>query len=377
MLATPVVLGRTLPGLLALVALALPAAAGDTILYAQDREDGTGSVHAWKILDGAGGLEPVPGSPFAGPPVSGACGGFCMTMASGRRGKQRFLFTAQNQGVLSWSVADDGSLALVAGSPFDDGLGVATYTGLGTVRQGQRLFLYVSGFALNQVLGFEVQEDGTLVATPGSPYAAGNGPNGLDTAGKLVVACNEIDGSLSSWVAQKDGSLVEAPGSPVSVPGITAYNVQLDDKGRSVWVADASADLYGFAINKQTGALTPLDGSPTDNALESGDAGTQPGQRLLISFSLGTAPNTPDIAVHSYSPKQGLTLRGRQLSGLDGVRAHAFDERQGLLAVVEANGPAGTSLRVFRVDRKTGAMLIVGATDHDFSEVNDLELIEL
>lgn len=368
---------RALLALVALTVAALPSRAGDTVLYVQDREDGNGSVFAWTVGDATAGLQPIDGSAFSGPASAGGCGGFCMTMASGRRGKQQYLFTAQHEGLFVWRLLDGGALQLVDGSPFDAGLGSGNYLGVGSVRLGQRLFVYTARYTADQILGFEVLEDGSLEPTPGSPYPSGDGPTGLDVAGKLVVVCNSNDSSISSWIVQKDGSLAPAPGSPLAVPGANAYNLQLDDKGRTLWMADADSDLFGFSVHKQSGALTPLPDSPLDNGLDDGDDGTEPGQRLLITFANDAPANTPDIAVFSAHPKQGLTLLGRQISGLQGVVAHTFDERLGLLAVVSDSGPAGSSLRVYSVDRKTGAMLIVGEVEVSFEAVNDMQFVEL
>ena len=96
----------------------------------------------------------------------------------------------------------------------------------------------------------------------GSPFAAGDGPNGLCAAGGLLFAANET-GRLSAYRVGSKGSLTPAPGSPFAVGTNFVYNVNVAAGGRFVYTADASHEqVFGFRVNRTNAALTALPGSP-------------------------------------------------------------------------------------------------------------------
>lgn len=60
---------------------------------------------------------------------------------------------------------------------------------------------------------------GALTALPGSPFAAGDGPDGLmvDPSSRFLYAGNASPSNVSAFSIGADGSLTAVPGSPFAV----------------------------------------------------------------------------------------------------------------------------------------------------------------
>ena len=85
-------------------------------------------------------------------------------------------------GVSGFSVAADGSLTVVSGSPYPAGTAPA---GLAITPNGR--YLYATDAGAPEVYAFAIATNGVLTAVVGSPFALGSGQSG---AGKPAVATN-------------------------------------------------------------------------------------------------------------------------------------------------------------------------------------------
>src|SRR6266436_6023989 len=118
---------------------------------------------------------------------------------------------------------------------------------------------------------------GALAQVPGSPFPAGGIPRGLtvDPAGRFVYVASGYRGSpgiVSAFtIDANSGALTPVAGSPFPVPtdpkssfGQSLPNsVTVDPSGRILYVTDSwQADIWAYAIAESTGALTLFPGSP-------------------------------------------------------------------------------------------------------------------
>jgi 6-phosphogluconolactonase len=223
-------------------------------LYAAD----SGTIDALQqINNGTGALTIVPGSPFTS--------GTNQYLATDYL--NRFLFAADEDapgGVLAFTInSSTGALTAVAGSPF-------ALSSSGNVQPGQIVvdptgsFVYVAMTSTNQVAAFSiVSPSGSLTPVPGSPFAAGNGPNAIaafntgDNAYFLYVS-NATAGTISGYsINPTTGVLTPAAGSPFA---IAATNI-VTDLGEGHLYAYGADGLTVFSIDPTTGALLQV-GSP-------------------------------------------------------------------------------------------------------------------
>jgi 6-phosphogluconolactonase (cycloisomerase 2 family) len=352
--------------LLAAAAVSIPASA-DTFVYVHDR-GALNQVHAFSLAKN-GDLTPVPGTPFpSSDPVANEadiCGGLCQTMAGDKKSAR--LFTSGLTGVTVWNVGEDGSLSTVAGSPFG---ATGSLFGVAAVRVGKRLFVYAAEFELDQIRGFEVQADGTLVELATSPAPTGDEPNGIAAAKDKLFATSE-DGAVASYVVGEDGALAPAPGSPLALdpPPVFVFNATPDAKGKLLYLAadgfddpaddtnDLPPSVYAFTVDKTTAALTPVAGSPFDTTMPLeevvGATGASTAKKIVVA--LGFEAVNGDLQVFKIGKGGALTpLGAAQDSGLNAL-AHALDPKgKWLFVASEAN------VRASRISGKTGLVTTLG-----------------
>jgi 6-phosphogluconolactonase (cycloisomerase 2 family) len=142
----------------------------NNMLYASEYNTTGTIVDAYSIGSG-GALTAISGSPY------NVAGYFSAALLLSPNNKT--LFVSNPLGTLAVaSVATDGSLAFLAGSPFAM-LDPSTPAGLATSADGS--FLYVANFK-NAVSVFNVAADGTPIEAAGSPFATGaSGFGGLSS----------------------------------------------------------------------------------------------------------------------------------------------------------------------------------------------------
>jgi 6-phosphogluconolactonase (cycloisomerase 2 family) len=158
-----------------------------------------GEVFAYTVDPTTGALTPVAGSPFALAPVTANF----FSLAVDTTGK--FLYITQTDAgvVLAFSIASDGSLAAVPGSPFSAGnqpefsLPVAV---------GTKQFLYVANFGSNDIEAFVIDpHTGTLTMVSHSSDPAG--PDYLVASGSFLYALDIFPDDLSAYTINADGTL--------------------------------------------------------------------------------------------------------------------------------------------------------------------------
>jgi DNA-binding beta-propeller fold protein YncE len=135
---------------------------------------------------------------------------------------------------------------------------------------------------------------GALNAVGGSPFTAGvDNPSAVtvDPSGRYLFLTNvpgdaSVDGYISIYTINPTlglqgsaGALSEISSSPVAT-GIFPYSVQVDPLGSFVYVTSASIftsdNVYGYALDAASGALTNLEFSP----FSSGEAGAPNGMAV-------------------------------------------------------------------------------------------------
>ncbi len=182
-----------------------------------------GTIAMFSIDAETGWLTPVEGSPFpvrepGGP--GGSAAGVDISCASDT------LFVAEGtEGTTIVDVfridPDTGALSAVAGSPFMPGVGVNSNV---AVLSPDDALLFVSnqGFGDpmtdNTITVFTVASDGRLALVPGSPFSAGggHGPGGLatDPTGAFMYVAKLDPGAVAVLAVDSSGELTEVDGSP-------------------------------------------------------------------------------------------------------------------------------------------------------------------
>src|ERR1700680_1515346 len=126
-------------------------------------------------------------------------------------------------------------------------------------------FVYVVGLS-GGINGLSVAGNGSVAAIPGSPFpvAAGSVEATTDSSGKFLFVVNSSTVSVFT-IDPATGSL-SATGSPMPLPAVTLTTpgmaVTTPGLGNFLYVALASANSVAAFSFHTTGALTPVSGSP-------------------------------------------------------------------------------------------------------------------
>jgi len=211
------------------------------------------SISAFSVDTGTGMLTAVPGSPFA----TGA-----RPTAVAVDAASRFLFVANQaaNSIAVFNIATNGALTQIAGSPFP----AASPFGL-TINPAGTI-LYASNFPdssvsdLNTVSAFSIATNGTLAAISGSPFPDANSAFGFaaainilaDPSGKFVFAADHMAENVVSFnVNSASGAL-----SPISALPTPAATCNTSCHHNPLRLAVDPADKFIYWTNVQAGTVS-------------------------------------------------------------------------------------------------------------------------
>src|ERR1700686_3790948 len=182
--------------------------AGGSFLYVSTLFGNSGDVEGFSINATTGALTAMAGSPFAS---------FLATGLKVHPSGKYIYVSDEVNGIRAFSINGMGVLAEIAGSPFAAGnepFGVSVDLG------GKSL--YTANFVSNDVSGFSIDKNtGKLPPVPGSPFAAGASPGRalVDTLGLSLYVPDSFDNTVRAYSINQNGSLSAVPGSPFAATG--------------------------------------------------------------------------------------------------------------------------------------------------------------
>jgi DNA-binding beta-propeller fold protein YncE len=223
-----------------------------------------GSVSAYEVSGNGTVATELAASPF--PAGSGP-------VAIAATGLPGLLYVANSQSsnVSGYSLdPNTGVPTPLPGSPYPAGQGPASIVVAPAPLPnflGPRLVMVANKLS-NSVSVFSVAGDGSLSAVPGSPFPVGGTPSSVATATNIVPlefayvtipASNEVAGYS---IDATSGALTPLAGSPFPA-GVGPSSAVVSAGGQSLYVVNpASNSLSVYSIDHTSGALTPVSGSP-------------------------------------------------------------------------------------------------------------------
>ena len=239
-----------------------------------------------------GGPKPCP---LTGVSNSGCCVGIIPCPAP------EFLYVTALHQVVSYSVdlntGVPSMLASVAGPNMSGG--VRAVAGAG----GE--FVYVSDLAGNLIDGF-TSNAGILTPIPGSPFGGVSGPAGLADNGKFLFVPNSTSNTVTVFTIAQNGALGAVPGSPF--PAGSGPKAAASDFTRFLYVSnftDAMGSISGYAVDPNMGALTALPGPPFPTQPNAGPAGLVAGFGNGVDFLYVALTNANSVAGFSIDRTSG------------------------------------------------------------------------
>jgi 6-phosphogluconolactonase (cycloisomerase 2 family) len=225
-----------------------------------------------------------------------------------------FLYATSPDHVLAFTINQStGALStplVVAGPNQSTGM-------VGTITLGH---LYVSDFLNNTVEGFTANATtGALSAIAGSPFSLGGTPPGagglspIVPAGTYLYAADLNAGKVAGFAFDSaSGKLTAVPGSPFAAGNTPVQTVQAGSQGKFLYVSnlnDSAGGISAYSIDFNTGALSPITGSPFATSA----AGSFPGpSALLVNGNFlyvalaGTVNANNKIVAFAIDPNTGV-----------------------------------------------------------------------
>jgi 6-phosphogluconolactonase len=241
----------------------------NTFLYSID--DYIGGVDASSITQ-TGTLSAVSGSPFLLPDAPPGFGSPPVdSLAMHPSGNFLYAPDPPANEVVGFAIdGTTGVLTPVPGSPFPVGTQPEQ-----VVIDPSGQFLYVSDFSSSGISGFAINfSTGTLTIVPGSPFFGGDDPDGLivHPSGKFLYCTTTYGNSIAAFtIDPTTGALTAISGSPFSLGlGMSSapYSIAQDPAGKFLYaLGSEDGNIYEFTIDANSGALTPVTGSPFHQGL--------------------------------------------------------------------------------------------------------------
>ena len=182
----------------------ISVAVGPTSEFVYVADYGTANVSIYRI-DPTGDLTLAPGSGVQ-------AGGHPRAVAVHPRGE--FVYVVNESDAINiYEVGCEGGLSALPGSPFSFPILGGGADALAIEPRGE--FAYVLSSSSNLIVGFRINEDGTLsvagsaVATGAQPYAVA-----IDSNGGFAYVVNFTDNNVSGYSIANDGVLTPIAGSP-------------------------------------------------------------------------------------------------------------------------------------------------------------------
>ena len=233
--------------------ISLAATPNGRFLYAGN--GGSGNISAFRIAS-KGALVPIGSVPAGGTPDG---------MKVSPSGKVLGVALANSDSVAMFRIGSDGRLTAVSNSPFAAGdFGIANDVDINC--KSNRLFDPKATAVGTTVAVFTIAPDGALSPIAGSPFTFARGTDSsvgvLSPDNQHLFVSNQGSDEITVLDVASGGSLTQESGSPFAIPlGFFPAGMGTNREGDLLYVTNADQTVSGFHIDSD-GGLTPVTGSP-------------------------------------------------------------------------------------------------------------------
>jgi 6-phosphogluconolactonase (cycloisomerase 2 family) len=176
--------------------------------------------------------------------------------------------------VFGYSIGTGGALTASHNSPYQAGVRPS-----GIVSAPSNRFVYVTDYAQNHLIGYQIINLGTLNTLSymtNGPFTTGNEPSSvaIDPRGTFLYVTNALDSSVTSYSIDITGGTptiaVNTSGASVNATETYPVAIAVDPAlGRYVYTANYLANsLSGFRLDSTSGALTATQSTPYPSGQE-------------------------------------------------------------------------------------------------------------
>ncbi len=304
--------------------------------YAYFRVDGITNQVVGVSVAGDGGISQIAGSPFTAAGNTALGGDARVTGSLAISRARRTVFIGGGSGVGAAKIAADGTLTPVAGSPF----GSAPAQGVAVAEIGSKTFVYASDTASSLVHIFRASNSGALSRATNPVFMPG--ARGITVAGRRVFFALS-DGKFVVCKLKENGALAALPGYPKATGLPSLDQITPATNGKFVYASAADGRVQGYRLN-DSGKSILLTGSPF--LVRDGYAGgVLPLARIsprFLGVSLTGNGVGPNFAVLRRGTDGKLSKTAFSGSTADGIPVVAASPDGQFYVVATSTGALGT-----------------------------------
>jgi 6-phosphogluconolactonase (cycloisomerase 2 family) len=319
-------------------------ASAQSFVYTNDEHSPGNTVSAFSVAPD-GTLSLVPGSPFLTGGTASLFGFFAPTRTrAGVVGNCLFASNGGSSDVSAFTInTTTGVLTLVPGSPFPTS-GSSGGNPIALAPTPNSLFLMAANAGSNDVTVYFIASNCALTPIAGSPFPLLSAPDGIKVSpnGSFLAVAEPGASQYEMLRIDSHGSLTSIGGFPRTGPGIpTSEDIDCFTSMLYGGEAGSGTTVDAYSIGS-TGWLTPIPGSPFENSLGNNSnvvmLGAKPSVKPVAGEKLLFVSNQSSntIEVFTVNSKGALSL----------VAGSPFPIRGGILPVGMDTSPDGQFLYV-------------------------------
>jgi 6-phosphogluconolactonase (cycloisomerase 2 family) len=321
------------------------------ITHLSNNQTDLGSITGWKLDGATGTLSPLATNPVA----SGVARQYIALHPNGK-----FAYVANSpSGISAYAIAGSttGALSVLDDAPAPTG---SAPNAVAISPSGK--FAYIANSGSNSVSAYTIAAaSGGLTPVASSPYPSGTNPSSypfavaVDPGERFVYVTNLQSNNISAYVIDaQSGALTPVAGSPF--PADFPHSVAIDPQGKYAYVV-TNKSISAYMIDPVSGALAPIAGSPfttlpyTDVPYS---AAVDPsGHYLYLGSAHGVFGFNVDAATGVLTP---MFLSSAAIGSFDNIVIDSSGR------FVYATNYADTGVSAFTIDAATGALTLVAGS---------------
>jgi 6-phosphogluconolactonase (cycloisomerase 2 family) len=230
-------------------------------------------------------------------------------------------------------------------------------------------FEYVANGADNTVSAYTINSaTGALSPIAGSPFPAGSEPDSVvvDPSGRFAYVANEFANTISAYAINTATGALSAVSSSPFASGRFPTSVTVDPSGQFAYVTNScvssrdcsTGTVWAYTINRSTGALRPVSGSPFTTGEFPVSVTVDPTGRFAYVANSNNAVGNGSVSAYTINHSTGAlsAVAGSPFAAGNNAYSVAVDPSGKFVYVTNENSGVKGNISAYIINPSTGAL---------------------